>query len=96
MAKVALDLGDVFHVFPVILDDMGLCTYCRKVVIAIFLSTLAPKTSLVLVFLIYLVLVDGKLLVFTTRYISGGSVSGFSSPRVFFLHFCGPIPLGAP
>ena len=67
MAEVALDLEDVFFVFSVFLNNVDVYTHDSKVVIAIFLATLVPKTSLVLVFLGSLALVSRRFLVLTTR-----------------------------
>lgn len=93
MAGEALDLKDVSLVFLVLLDDVSICIYCRKVVIATPLATSAPKTSLILNFFPYLVLVDGKLLVLVTKYVSKGSINELSPSGVFFLFFCRPVPL---
>lgn len=82
-----LELGDVSLVFPIFLNDVGIYICCKGVVIATFLTILAPKTSLVLVYLAYLALVDRKLLILVTRYMSKGNVSGFSPFRVFLLFF---------
>ena len=94
MAKVALDLEDVFLVIPVLLNDVDICTCCKEVVIATFLATLASKTFLVLVFLACLALVGRKLLVLATRYISKSSINGLNSSRVFLLLFCRPVSSG--
>ena len=90
MAKIALNLGDVFFF---LFNDIGVCTYCKGVITAIFLIILTPKTSFVLVFFTSLALAGRKLLVLATRYISGKSVSTLGSSRVFFLLFYGFVPL---
>lgn len=83
MAGEVLDLKDVFLVF---LDGIGISTHCRKVVATtIFPATLAPKTSLVLVFLARLALVNRKLLVLIIRCVSGESVSRLYLFRVLLL-----------
>lgn len=87
MAEVALNLGDVFYVF---FDDIGICTYCKKVVTTTSLATLMLKTSLALVLLASLALM-GEL---PTRYVRIGKISRFSPFGVFFLFFCRLIPLG--
>lgn len=84
----ALDLGDVSFVFPIFLNNVGICTYCRNVVILVL------KTFLFLVLFARLALVGGKLLMLTIRYVNGNSVSRLSFSGVFFLFFCGRIPLG--
>ena len=60
MIEVALNLEDISYIF---FDDIGIYTYCKGVVTAIFSATLAPKTSLVLVFLASLALLVRRLLV---------------------------------
>lgn len=89
MAVKALNLGDVSLVY---LDNVGVNTHYKGVVTTTTPSTLAPRTFLVLVLLIYLVLVDRELLVLSIRYVSRGSVSRLSLSVVFLLFFCGPIP----
>lgn len=93
MAVEALDLGDVSLVF---LDGIGVSICCRGVVAITTLLVLVPRTSLVLVFPARLVLVGGKLLVLTTRYVSKGSDSGLSHSGVFLLLFCRLVSLKAP
>lgn len=93
MAKVALNLEDVFSVFSVFFDDVSVCIYCRRVVIVTFLATLTSKTFLILVFLVSLALVDRRLLVLATRYISRRNVSILSLSSVFFLFLCGLVLL---
>lgn len=95
MTVIALKLGDIFHFF---FHNVGLSTYCRRVVVTLFLALLAPKTPLlvVLVLLASLALVDKKLLALAIRYTSGMSVNRLSPSGVFFLLFCGLFPLGAP
>ena len=78
MAEVALNLGDIFYDF---FNDIGICTCCRRVMTATPLATLAPKTSLALVFLASLALMGGL----STRYVSRGKISGLSP---FVLHVC--------
>lgn len=87
MAGEAFNLGDIFFVFFVYLDNVGVCTYYKKVVVATCLAILAPKTSLVLVFLACLALISGRLLVLITRYINGGNVNRFSPSKKFFFFF---------
>lgn len=86
----ALDLGDIFQFF---FDGVGIGIYCREVLAMTPLAILALKTFLVLVFHANLALIDRKLLVLTTRYVSKMGVSGFSSFGVFLLLFGRPVPL---
>lgn len=96
MAKKALNLEDIFLVSLVLLNDVGVCIYCKKVFIATFLAILAPRTFFVLVFLTRLALVDGRLLVLTIKYVSGGSVNKLNPSGVLFLLFCKSVFLGIP
>lgn len=89
MAVKALNSGDVSLVY---LDNVGVNTRCKGVITTTTPSTLVPRTFLVLVLLIYLVLVGRKLLVLSIRYVSGGSVSRLNLSVVLLLFFCGPIP----
>ena len=57
MTEVALNLEDVFLVFPVFLDDVGICNCYKEVVIKTSLAILAPKSFLVLLLLGSLALV---------------------------------------
>ena len=79
MADEALNLEDVFLVFPVFFNNVGICTYCRKVGVAILLAILAPTIFLILIFFACLALMDRRLLLLATKYVSGGSVSGLTS-----------------
>ena len=93
--EVAFDLGDVF-VFHVFFNDLGIYTNCRGVVTAILLATLTLKTTLVLVFLTSLALLDGRLLVLATRYVNRTSISRLSLLGVFFLLFYRLVPSRRP
>lgn len=88
MAEVALDLEDVFYFF---FNNVGVYTYYSKGVTATLPATSAPKTSLILVFFASLALVDRKLLMLATRYVSKKSVNELSFFEVFFLFFCKPV-----
>lgn len=90
-----LNLRNIFQ-FP--LDDIGVSTYCKRVVATTFLALLALKISLLVVLILFisLALVGRRLLVLTTRYVSKKSVSELSSFRVFLLFFCKFIPLETP
>lgn len=94
----ALDLGNIFHFF---FDGVGVSTHgvsirCRRVVAITSLVILAPKTSLVLVFLATVALVGRRLLVLATRRISKRDVSRLNLFKVFFLLLGGLIPLKTP
>ena len=80
MTELVLNLEDVFHV---LFDNVGVCTYCRRVVTAIFLAILTPRIFLILVLLTGLGLMGGLL----TRYISKGIISRLSPCGVFLLLF---------
>lgn len=89
MAVKALDLGDIF---PFFFDNVSINTYYKRVMdTSLFLSSLMPKTTFLVVLILFtsLALVDRRLLgVFATRYLSGRGVSGFILFRVLFLLFC--------
>lgn len=80
MAVEALNLGDVLLF---LLDDIGVSTCCKRVMVTtLFLSLTAQKTIFlaVLVFISSLALVDRRLLgVLATRYVSKKGVSRFIS-----------------
>lgn len=85
MADVALDLGDIFSFF---LDDVSICTYCRRVIAATSSSSLVPRFSMIfLVFFTSLVLVRGRLLVLAFKYVSRRNISEFCLFKVFLLCF---------
>ena len=93
IADVILDLEDVFSLF---FDDVSISIYCKEVMATISSTSLALKTSLViLVFLASLPLMSGKL-VLTTKHVSRKSVSKLSPSKVFPLLFCRPVPLKTP
>lgn len=87
MIVEAFDLRDVF---PFLLNDIGISTYCREVMnMTQSLALLALKILLVvLVFFANLALVGRRLLVLANRYISRMSINKFSSFKVFLFHFC--------
>lgn len=96
MADEALDLKDDSFIFSVLFNDVCICTCCKNIVIATFLTTLLAKTSLVLVYLACLALVDRRLLVLAIKCASGESVSRFSFFGVFFLLLFKLVPLEKP
>lgn len=91
MTVKAFNLGDIF---PFLFDNVSV-SICYKEVMAITsLALLMPRTSLVvLVLLASLALVGRRLLVLTTRYISGRNVSELSPSKAFLLLFCKPVLL---
>lgn len=94
MVYEPLDLEDIFLVF---LNSIGIKICCREVLTTTtFSATSAPKTSLVLVFLVCLALLGRRLLVLAIQCISGESVSRFSLSKVFFLLLCRPVFLETP
>lgn len=93
MAEVVLDLRDVFSVFLVYSNNVGICHYYREVVTATSLTILAPRTSLAMVFFASLTLVSGRLLVLPTKYVNERSVSRLGLFEVLFLFFCRLVPL---
>lgn len=80
----ALDLGDPSQFF---LDSIGVNTCYRRVVVILSLVSLVPTTSMmvVVVLLASLTLVDRRLLMLTTRRISGKNIIELSSLGVFVL-----------
>lgn len=92
---VVLDLEDIFCF---LLYDIGVSSYCKKVMVTVSLTLLALKTSLLVVLILFpsLVLVGGRLLMLATRHVSRKSVSKLSLSGIFFLFFHGLISLGVP
>lgn len=91
MTDITLDLEDIF---PFLLDNISVYTYCKEVMATIlFLAPKAPRTFLVVLVLFWLALVDRRLWVLATRYVNRRSISGFSLFGVFFFLFCRPVPL---
>ena len=91
---VAFDLRDIFNF---VFDSISISTRCRgAVAMTISLTTLTPKTSLVLILLTSLVLVGRKLLLLATRLVNGRSISGFSLSGVLIFFFREPVPLETP
>ena len=86
----AFNLGDIFSFF---FDGIGVSTHCEGVVVTPFLASLAPRTSLLMVLVLFanLVLVGRRLLVLATRRVRGRSVSELSPSRVFVYLFRGFI-----
>ena len=94
VAIVAFNLEDIFHF---LLDNIEIRIRYREIgatttPAALFMSKIS--LLVVLVFLASLALVDGRLLVPTTRYVSKKKISGLSLSRVFFLLFCRLVPSG--
>lgn len=85
-----LNFGDIFHF---LLNDVGISIYCKRVVATTSLVTLAPSTSLILVFHTSLALVGGRLRVLATRYVNRRNVSRFILSKIFLLLFSKHVPL---
>ena len=92
MTVKASNLRDVFLFF---FDDINISTRCSQVMaITLFLSSSTPRNSLVvLVLFVSLALIDKRLWLFATRYISDKNVNWISLAGVFLLLFCRPVPL---
>ena len=91
---IIVEILDLEDLFAFLLNDVGVSTYCKRVMATNLLTSLVPRTSVVvLVFLASLVLVSKKLLMLTTRYVSKRSVSELRFFRVFFLPLCGCVSL---
>ena len=91
MAVIALDLGNVL----LFLFGNNIDTRSRRVgVMTLSLSSTAPGTLLVLLVILWVGgggLLGSRLL-FPTRYVSRGEVSGLIHSRVLFLFFRGLVP----
>lgn len=94
ITDIALNLGDIFFFF---LDDIGVRTYCRGVIITtLFFSPTAPKTTFltVLVFFASPALVGKRLLgVLAIKYVSKEGVSGSIPFKDLFVLFYRPVLL---
>ena len=94
---IALDLRDIFHF---LFDVAGVNIRCRKVVAATTLLTLlAPRTSLLVVLVLFWIgggsLLSGKWQL-STRWVSKGGVGGLILSGVLLLLFCRLVPPGTP
>ena len=91
MTIVTLHLRDIFHFF---LDNAGVNTRCRKVVATTTPLALVPKTSLLLVLVLFQVsgrsLLSGRWLL-PIRCISKGGVGWFILSGIFLLFFHGLV-----
>ena len=87
----AFDIREVFFYF--FGNDVNIC-YRKILVLTLFLSTMAPKTFVV-VLIFFIGLVDGRLL-FSTKYISKGGVNRLIFFKVFIFFFCWPVTLEIP
>lgn len=94
--SIVVKIFNLEDIVSLLLNDIGICTYCKEVITTILsLTPSVPRTSLVvLVFLVNLALMDERLLIFVTRFISGSSVSELSFSRFLLLVFCRSFPLG--
>ena len=92
--SMTVEILDLRDIFPFFLDDVGVSTHCKRVMAITPSISLTSKTSLVVLFLFAsLALVDRRLLVLATKYISGKSVSGLNLSKVFLFFFCEPVSL---
>lgn len=91
MTVEALNLEDIFLF---LFDSLSMSKYCRRdITITLSLAFLVPRTFLVvLVFLASLALVDRRLLVLATRYVSKRNISKLSLSGVLLLLFHRFVP----
>lgn len=89
-AKKAFNIGEIlFFLFSNDID-----TYYKKILATtLFLSTMAPKTSLIV--LIFFISLMNRKLLFSTKYISKKNVNKLIFLKVFFLFFNWSITLKA-
>lgn len=97
LLPIVVIIFDLKDIFPFFLNDIGISTYCRRIMaMTLFLSPTTPKTTslAVLVFFISLILVGRRLLgVLVTRYVSKRGVNELIFSRIFLLFFCRHVPL---
>ena len=83
-----VEIFDVEYVFYLFFGNNFNICYKKVLTLSLTLSTMAPKSFLVvLVFFIGMVLVNRRLLLFI-KYINKEDVSGFIFLKVFILFFC--------